>query len=94
MAVHAVQGPFTTGELGDRLVVIVQAVGRVVRSRLELHAAQVVVAAVVAGVALRVGHRRGQLVNELLWVAAGSGSVAGGTAGKTLVLRLQAWVQP
>lgn len=54
MAVHAVEGVFALSELRDWLVVIVDAQGGMITAFGESHCAQVVVAAVMAGIALGV----------------------------------------
>jgi hypothetical protein len=47
-----------------------------------VHSTQVVIAAVVAGIALRIGKGCGQPVNRLLQIGVRSGGVAGCTAGQ------------
>jgi len=54
VAVHAVEGVFTLGKLGNWLVVIVETVCRLVGAFNEGHCPQVVVAAIVARIALGV----------------------------------------
>jgi len=66
MAIDAVQGPFATRELSDRLVVIMQSVGGLIGAWVELHIAQAVIAAIMAGIALRVWDGGSQAVNRLL----------------------------
>ena len=60
VAVHAVEGVFTFGKLGDWLVVVVKSVGGLVGTFVESHCPQVVVAAVVTGIALIVGDCSGE----------------------------------
>jgi len=52
VAVHTIQLPLAACELGDGLVIVIQTIGWVVCTRLELHLDQVIIAPVVAGVAL------------------------------------------
>ncbi len=86
VAVYAVQSPFAAGVLGNGLVIIVLPVSRLVLALVESHLAQVIVAAVVASIALGIGNRQGETVYGLLAVPASGGGMAGGTAGKAVVL--------
>ena len=56
VAIDAVQCIFTTRELGDGLVIIVQAIDGLVGARVELDIAKAVIAPVMAGITLRVGN--------------------------------------
>ena len=94
MAINAVERPFTTGELGNGLVVIMQPVSGEVLAGGEGHRAQVVVATVVAGIALGVRDGGGELMN-LGWragiLSVGTvwglgGCMAGSATGKTVII--------
>ncbi len=63
VAIGAVQGVLAAGELGDRLVVIVQAVGGLILAGVKLHIRQAVITAVMACIALCVGHGGAELVH-------------------------------
>ena len=83
---------FAFGELGDGLVIIVQTIGGEVWRGLEGHRAQVIVAAIVAGIALGIRDGGGQLVDlgGCAGVDAGQvgglgGGMAGGTAGEMVI---------
>src|SRR6266498_3063149 len=54
MAIHTVEGVFALCKLCDWLIVVLQSTGRMVIPLDKTHCAQIVVAAVVAGIALRV----------------------------------------
>ena len=56
MAIHAVEGVFAFCKLCDGLVIILQSVSRMIGSLNESHCPQIIVAAVVAGITLSVGH--------------------------------------
>ncbi len=63
MAVNTIEGVLAFRELGDGLVIIMQAVGGSIRARLEGHRTQIIVAAVMAGVALGIGDGGGQFMD-------------------------------
>ncbi len=63
MAVNTIEGVLAFRELGDGLVIIVQAVGGSIRARLESNGTQIVIAAVMAGVALGVRNGGGQCMD-------------------------------
>ena len=63
MAINAVQCVFAFCELCDWLVIIMQTIGRLVSTLGERQRAQIIVAAVMAGIALRIWNRRRQLMD-------------------------------
>src|SRR3990170_1466934 len=93
MAIHAIQCPLATHELGDGLVIIVQAVNRLVSTRVELHLAQVIVSTIVAGVALPVWDGGGQAVDGLVHMRIRSRCMAGGAARQAGILRARQWLR-
>ena len=63
MAINAVQCIFAFCELCDWLVIIMQAIGWLIVTLNEGHRAQIIVALVMAGVALRIWNGRCQLMD-------------------------------
>ena len=63
MAVNTIEGVFAFRKLGDGLVIIMQAIGGGIRTCLESEAAQIVVAAIMAGITLGIGNSSGQCMD-------------------------------
>ena len=86
MAVDAVQRIFAFCELGDRLIITMQAVYRLVGTRHKGHRSQVVIASVVAGIALREWHNGCELVDLTFWKCVDVWGMTYRTAGQSIVL--------
>ena len=56
MTVHAIEGVFALSELRDGLVVIINALRRLIRALDKDHRAQIIIPAIVTGVTLSVGN--------------------------------------
>ncbi len=82
MAINAIQRVFAFCELGDGLVVSMQTIGWIIGALDEGHRSQIIVAAVMAGVALRKWNGRRQLMDLAFWKRVDVWSMAGGAAGQ------------
>ena len=82
MTINAVQSVFAFCKLGNRLIVVMQTIGWLVGSLDERHRAQVIVAAVMAGITLRIRDGRRQLMDLAFWKRVDVWGMAGGTTGQ------------
>ena len=67
MAINAVQCVFAFCKLSDGLIVIMQTIDRLVGALNERHRAQIIVTAVVTGIALCIGNGSCQLMYQSFW---------------------------
>ena len=86
MAIDAIQCIFAFCELGDRLIIIMQSVRRLIGTRHKRHRSQLVIAAVVAGVALCEWHNGCKRVDLALWKCVDVWGMTGSTAGQPVIL--------